>query len=159
GKFSFEGLPAGDYLLRVLAPGYAPYEAKLYCAGDSATQLTMRLQRSPAAVAPGKKGPPRDPLPGAGKITWDVRAVEQSSQFDVVKRAVNGEYVIWLIENRVDFPTLPLGYRAQFRDADGVTVWSVLLQFDPFFPHWRAGERNRLFLPLPPPEDLPRVVQ
>src|SRR5262249_38747088 len=77
GKCSFEGSPAGEYLLRVFAPGYALHEVKLYCARESVTQLTVRLERSLAGVAPGKQGPPRDPLPGAGRITWDVRVLEE----------------------------------------------------------------------------------
>jgi hypothetical protein len=158
GTFSFAEVPAGEYLLRIIALGHAPHEAKLYVAQDSVSQLTVRLERSIAGLAPGQKKTPRDPLPGADKITWDVKTLEESPLLDVVRREVKGRKVIWLLQNTEDNPGGVLFYRADFLDDDGVTLRSVGLVPDQSTTHnWRAGERNRLVLTLPEMPDLEKT--
>lgn len=159
GKFSFEEVPAGEYLLYAFAPGYAPHKAKIYCTRDSVTQLTVRLQPSVAGQEPAKKKTPRDPLPGAGKITWDVRVLEESPVFDVVRRVVKDRKVTWLLENIENNPGGVNFLRADFMDEDGVTFLSLELKCDSVIGNWRAGERNRLTLTLPEAEILQRTCR
>jgi len=45
GKYSFKGVLYGDYTLRVSAPGYVPYQIKIYMLSDATTQLHVRLRR------------------------------------------------------------------------------------------------------------------
>jgi len=45
GKYSFKDVPYGDYTFRVSAPGFAPYEIKLYIASDALTELHVKLKK------------------------------------------------------------------------------------------------------------------
>lgn len=155
GKFSFEELPAGEYWLRISLVGYGAHEAKIFCARDSVTQLTVRLERSNAG-----QNKQRDPLPGADKITWNVKVLEESPVFAVVRRETKDRKVTWLLENTEDAPgAIITSIRADFLDADGVKIGSVELKSEPAFRNWRAGERNRFFLNLPDRESMKSVAR
>jgi hypothetical protein len=45
GRYFFKVVPYGDYMFKVSAPGFLPYEIKLYIASDSETQLHVRLRK------------------------------------------------------------------------------------------------------------------
>jgi hypothetical protein len=45
GKYSLKDIPYGDYIFRVSADGYEPYEIKLYVGSDMLTQIHVRLRR------------------------------------------------------------------------------------------------------------------
>jgi hypothetical protein len=45
GRYFFKVVPYGDYTFKVSAPGFLPYEIKLYIASDSETQLHVRLKQ------------------------------------------------------------------------------------------------------------------
>jgi hypothetical protein len=48
GKYYFKDVAYGDYTFRVSAPGYAPYEIKLFVATDTLTALHVKLRKEPA---------------------------------------------------------------------------------------------------------------
>ena len=45
GKYSFKDVPYGDYTFRVSAPGFTPYQIKLYVASDALTELHVKLKK------------------------------------------------------------------------------------------------------------------
>ena len=45
GKYSFKDVPYGDYIFRVSAAGFTPYEIKLYIASDALTALHVKLKK------------------------------------------------------------------------------------------------------------------
>jgi hypothetical protein len=45
GRYFFKVVPYGDYTFTVSAPGFLPYEIKLYIASDSETQLHVKLRK------------------------------------------------------------------------------------------------------------------
>jgi hypothetical protein len=45
GRYLFKVVPYGNYTFKVSAPGFLPYEIKLYIASDSETQLHVRLRK------------------------------------------------------------------------------------------------------------------
>jgi hypothetical protein len=45
GKYSFKDIPYGDYTFRVSAPGFTPYQIKLYIASDALTELHVKLKK------------------------------------------------------------------------------------------------------------------
>lgn len=45
GRYFFKVVPYGDYTFKVSAPGFLPYEIKLYIASDAETQLHIRLRK------------------------------------------------------------------------------------------------------------------
>ena len=46
GHYSFNALPYGDYLFRVSAPGFVPYQVNIYIAPDALTALHVKLKRA-----------------------------------------------------------------------------------------------------------------
>ncbi len=44
GHYSFNRLPYGDYLFRVSAPGFVPYQVNIYIAPDAQTALHVKLR-------------------------------------------------------------------------------------------------------------------
>ena len=48
GKYYFKDVAFGDYTFRVSAPGFAPYEIKLFVATDTLTALHVKLRKEPA---------------------------------------------------------------------------------------------------------------
>jgi hypothetical protein len=108
-----------------------------------------------SAPAQGPKKPIRDPLPRARKVAWDVRVLEESPYFQVVRREVKGSRVTWLLENTQDLPVTTIyGFTAVFIDADGVTFRRNALQYSIVGFNTRKGERNRFWLNLTDPDDL-----
>jgi len=45
GRYFFKIVPYGNYAFRVSAPGFLPYEIKVYIASDSETKLHVRLKK------------------------------------------------------------------------------------------------------------------
>lgn len=45
GKYSFTDIPYGNYLFKVSAAGFTPYEIKLYIASDALTKLHVKLKK------------------------------------------------------------------------------------------------------------------
>ena len=45
GRYFFKVVPYGDYTFKVSAPGFLPYEIKIYIASDAETQLHVRLRK------------------------------------------------------------------------------------------------------------------
>jgi hypothetical protein len=45
GKYSLKEIPHGKYTLHVSAPGYEPYEIKIYMLSDTVTQLHVKLEK------------------------------------------------------------------------------------------------------------------
>jgi len=45
GRYFFQVVPYGDYIFKVSAPGFLPYEIKVYIASDAETQLHVRLRK------------------------------------------------------------------------------------------------------------------
>jgi hypothetical protein len=115
--------------------------------------LPMAMSLSLALAAYGRaeeKEPPRDPLPHQDKVEWDVRLFEESTTFELVKRQVKSNQVIWILENKQDLGLdIVFGYVAEFCDADGVKLGAVEIQCEPFLMNLRKGERNRAILNLP----------
>jgi hypothetical protein len=98
---------------------------------------------------------PRDPLPRARKVKWDVRVFEESPAFTVVKRVVKGNQVTWVLENKRDLGTeITFGYQAALYDEDGVKLATLGIDADPFLLNMSKGERNRFTLHVPPPDKL-----
>ena len=108
----------------------------------------------------------RDPLPYAGTIAWDVKALEQEpDHFLVVKRKVSKEAVVWLLELKSDRAVqrvrsyqpnyLPSHYLARFLDEDGVAVASVALI--PDTTDVLLGERVRYTLKMPSEEVIQKT--
>src|SRR5262245_35377367 len=107
------------------------------------------------AVAQGPKKPVRDPLPRARKLAWDVRVLEKSPYFKVIRREVKGGRVSWLLEHTQNIPFATLyGFTAEFIDADGVTFRRYELQHSIVSVNFKQGERNRIWLNLVNPGDL-----
>lgn len=104
------------------------------------------------------KDPPKDPLPRADSVKWDVTTFEESATFTVTKREVKGGELIWVLENRKDIATEHIfGYTADFFDEDGVKLFSVGIATNPFPTNLRLGERNRYTLELPKAESWKNV--
>ena len=96
------------------------------------------------------KKPVRDALPRADAVEWDLQTFEDSPAFTVVKREVKGNAVTWVLENKRDLGTeITLGYQAAFYDADGVKLFTVGIEVDPFLMNLPKGDRNRFVLNLP----------
>jgi hypothetical protein len=95
----------------------------------------------------------RDALPRAGEVQWDLATFEESPAFEVAKREVKGNTVTWVLENKRGLGTeIVFGYQARFYDADGVKLFTVGIEVDPFLMNLAKGERNRFALHLPRPE-------
>jgi hypothetical protein len=108
-----------------------------------------------SAGAQGPRKPARDPLPRARKLAWDVRVLEESPYFKVIRREVKGGRVLWLLENTQNIPFATLyGFTAEFIDADGVTFRRYELQHSIVSFNFKAGERNRIWMNLVNPDDL-----
>jgi hypothetical protein len=45
GQYLFKPIPYGDYSFKVSAPGFVPYEIKIYIPSDTETQLHVRLKK------------------------------------------------------------------------------------------------------------------
>lgn len=45
GRYFFKNIPYGDYTFKVSAPGFIPYEIKVYIPSDAETQLHVRLRK------------------------------------------------------------------------------------------------------------------
>ena len=99
------------------------------------------------------KKPARDALPRAGEVQWDLTLFEESPAFEVVKGEVKGNSVTWVLENKRGLGTeIVFGYQARFYDADGVKLFAVGIEVEPFLMNLAKGERNRFALHLPRPE-------
>jgi hypothetical protein len=97
-----------------------------------------------------EKKPPKDALPHATLAKWDVSFFEESPVFEVVKRQVKGNTVVWVLENKRALGTeILFGYQAALLDHDGVKLRVVDIIVDPFLMNTPAGERNRFSLHLP----------
>lgn len=46
GEYAIKDIPYGDYTFKVSAPGYQPYEIKLYIGSDMLTQIHVRLRKT-----------------------------------------------------------------------------------------------------------------
>jgi hypothetical protein len=108
------------------------------------------------------KKPVRDAMPRAGAVEWDLQTLEDSPAFAVVKREVKGNTVTWVLENKRNLGAeIIFGYQAAFLDADGVKLFTVGFEVDPFLMNMAKGERNRFVLNLPRAEtwkDARKVV-
>jgi hypothetical protein len=51
GQYSLQNIPYGDYTFKVSAPGFIPYEIKLYIPSDAETQVHVRLRKEKGANA------------------------------------------------------------------------------------------------------------
>jgi len=99
-----------------------------------------------------------DPLPHAGRVTWDVRGFEESPAFAVARRRVKGNEVTWVLENRRSLGTeITFGYQAALYDEDDVKLATIEIVTDPFPLNMSQGERNRFTLNLPPADRLKGV--
>jgi hypothetical protein len=97
-----------------------------------------------------EKKPVKDALPRANTVAWDLQTFEESPAFEVVKREVKGNTVTWVLENKRSLGTeITFGYQAAFFDADGVKLFTVGIETDPFLLNMPKGERNRFVLNLP----------
>jgi hypothetical protein len=97
----------------------------------------------------------KDSLPHASKVAWDVRVLEESPAFTVVKREVKGNQVTWVLENKRNLGTeIIFGYQAALYDEDGVKLAMIGIETEPFLLNMPKGERNRFVLHLPPPDKL-----
>jgi len=110
-----------------------------------------------------EKAPVKAPLPREGQVKWDVDVLERpGTSFAVVKREVKGNQVIWVLENRRDLGTeITFGYQAALFDGDGVRLFTLGIETDPFLLNMPRGERNRFTLTLPKDEkwkDARKVV-
>jgi hypothetical protein len=109
-----------------------------------------------------EKAPAKAPLPREGKVQWDIETFERSAAFTVVKREVKGNQVIWVLQNKRDLGTeITFGYQAAFFDEDGVKIFTLEIETDPFLLNMPKGERNRFILTLPKDEkwkDARKVV-
>ena len=118
--------------------------------------LSVAFGLAIALAGPGRgddKKPARDALPRAGEVQWDVAFFEESPAFEVVKREVKGNSVTWVLENKRGLGTeIVFGYQARFYDADGVKLFAVGIEVEPFLMNVAKGERNRFALHLPRPE-------
>jgi hypothetical protein len=100
----------------------------------------------------------RDSLPREDRVVWDVRVFEDAPSFTVVKRAVQGNKVTWVLENKRSLGTeITLGYQAALLDEDGVRLATIEIEAEPFLLNLSKGERNRFTLHLPPPEKWKEV--
>jgi Carboxypeptidase regulatory-like domain len=45
GRYFFKNIPYGGYTFKVSAPGFIPYEIKVYIPSDAETQLHVRLRK------------------------------------------------------------------------------------------------------------------
>jgi hypothetical protein len=102
------------------------------------------------AVQADDKKPAKAPLPHEGQVAWDVQLFEASATFEVVKREVKGNQVIWVLENKRDLGTeITFGFHAAFCDEDGVRLLTVEVEAEPFLLNLPKGERNRFVLTMP----------
>lgn len=46
GRYFFKVVPYGDYTFKVSAPGFLPYEIKVYILSDAETQLHVKLRKA-----------------------------------------------------------------------------------------------------------------
>jgi hypothetical protein len=100
----------------------------------------------------------KDSLPREGTVQWDVQFFEDSPAFEVAKREVKGNSVTWVLENKRNLGTeIVFGYQALFLDADGVKVFTIGIETEPFLLNTVKGERNRFVLHLPRQEQLKSV--
>ena len=96
------------------------------------------------------KKPVRDALPRAEAVEWDLQVLENSPAYEVVKREVKGNTVTWVLENKRALGVeITFGYQAAFLDADGVRLFTVAVETEPFLMNMSKGERNRFVLNLP----------
>jgi hypothetical protein len=94
--------------------------------------------------------PQKDSLPREGTVQWDLQTFEESPAFEVAKREVKGNSVTWVLENKRNLGTeITFGYQAIFLDADGVKVFTIGIETEPFLLNMPKGERNRFVLHLP----------
>jgi hypothetical protein len=92
----------------------------------------------------------KDALPREGSVQWDLQVFEESPSFEVAKREVKGNSITWVLENKRDLGTeVVFGYQAVFLDADGVKVFTIGMETEPFPLNLRKGERSRFILNLP----------
>jgi hypothetical protein len=102
--------------------------------------------------------PSKDSLPREGTVQWDLQVFEESPAFEVAKREVKGNSVTWVLENKRNLGTeITFGYQALFLDADGVKVFTIGIETEPFLLNTVKGERNRFVLHLPRPEQWKSV--
>jgi hypothetical protein len=100
----------------------------------------------------------KDSLPRENRVAWDVRVFEDAPSFTVVKRAVQGNKVTWILENRRSLGSeIVFGYQAALLDEDGVRLQTIGIEGEPFLLNMSKGERNRFTLHLPPPEKWKEV--
>jgi hypothetical protein len=93
------------------------------------------------------------PLPREPKVKWDVDVFEKSPAFSFVKREVKGNQVIWILENRRNLGTeITFGYQAAFFDDDGIKLFTIEFETQPWLLNMPKGERNRFILNLPKDE-------
>src|SRR5262245_45871269 len=65
----------------------------------------------------------KDSLPRENKVNWDVQVFEDAPSFTVVKRAVQGNKVTWILENKRSLGSeIVFGYQAALLDEDGVRL-------------------------------------
>ena len=108
----------------------------------------------------GDKKPAKDALPGGSAVRWDVRVLEESPAYEVVKREVKGNTVTWVLENKRGLGSeIVFGYQAVLLDDDGVALKQIGIEVTPFLMNMAAGERNRFCLHLPPPDKLKGVAK
>jgi hypothetical protein len=113
--------------------------------------LSVAFVLTIALVSQGDdKKPVRDAMPRAEAVEWDLQVLEDSPTYAVVKREVKGNTVTWVLENKRNLGTeIVFGYQAAFLDADGVKLFTVGIETDPFLMNMPKGERNRFVLNLP----------
>jgi hypothetical protein len=104
----------------------------------------------------------KDTFPGEKEVQWDVRVLENSPAFEVVKREVKGTSVTWVLGNKRNMGTeIVFGWQANLLDRDGVRIKTIGIEIDPFPMNMPRGERNRFILHLPQVEkwkDVRKVV-
>jgi hypothetical protein len=105
-----------------------------------------------------EKTPAKAPLPFEAKVKWDLDTFEKSPAFNVVKRDVKGNQVVWILENRRMLGTeITFGYQAAFYDEDGVKLFVIEFETHPWMLNMPQGERNRFVLNLPKDEKWKQV--
>lgn len=153
--------------------------ARLKEAMQRAEEEAERKAQQLAEASKRKVDEAKDPLPGAGRISWDVSNLEDNAKhFQCLKRTVNGDEVIWLLEVKSDlaatflkklsseakytgeFFIYPTSYIwARYTDADDVQILSNQGGLKSNTKEVNRGEKLRLTLKLPPEDVLKKTAK